>query len=140
MKRIGLRNCGRPGIHLFGVDEPAAMFLLGSDDYGRDQFSRFLFGAQISLLAGPLAACLALALGAAVGGMSGFYGGFADDLLMAVTELVLSLPWLYLLLAVRALAASGSGAAPCFSRDRKRARSNRMGAAGPTGPRSGSIG
>jgi peptide/nickel transport system permease protein len=90
-------------IHLFGVDEPATIFLWGSDDYGRDQFSRFLFGAQISLLAGPLAACLALSLGTVVGGLSGFYGGFADDLLMAVTELFLSLPWLYLLLAVRAL-------------------------------------
>ena len=90
-------------LHLFGVDQPAAIFLLGSDDYGRDQFSRFLFGAQISLLAGLVAACLALSLGAAVGGLSGFYGGFADEVLMSSAELVLSLPWLYLLLGVRAV-------------------------------------
>src|SRR5688572_29851175 len=38
-------------IHLFGVDKPGAVFLMGTDDYGRDQFSRFLWGAQISLIA-----------------------------------------------------------------------------------------
>lgn len=89
-------------IHLFGVEEPGYVFLMGTDDYGRDQLSRFLSGAQISLLAGPLAACLALSLGAFVGAVSGYYGRLADELLMAGAELFLSLPWLYLLLGVRA--------------------------------------
>src|SRR5580704_6270861 len=44
--------------HLFGVEKPARLFLMGSDAYGRDQFSRFLYGGQISLLAGLIAAIL----------------------------------------------------------------------------------
>ena len=89
-------------IHLFGVDEPAQVFLLGSDAYGRDLFSRLLYGGQISLLAGLLAAALSLVLGLALGGLAGFYGGWADDLLMRGAELFLALPWLYLLFAIRA--------------------------------------
>jgi peptide/nickel transport system permease protein len=90
-------------IHLFGVEDPGYLFLMGTDDYGRDQFSRFLYGGQISLLAGPVAAFLALSIGALLGAISGFYGKLADNVLMGAAELFLSLPWLYLLLGVRAL-------------------------------------
>src|SRR5271165_2845121 len=48
-------------VHLFGVDEPAHIFILGTDGYGRDQLSRLLFGGQISLFSGLLAAALSLA-------------------------------------------------------------------------------
>jgi peptide/nickel transport system permease protein len=89
--------------HLFGVESPAKIFLCGSDQFGRDVFSRLLFGGQISLVAGLLAASLALALGLALGGLAGFYGGWADDAIMRAAELVLALPWLYLLLAIRAI-------------------------------------
>ncbi|HYO82546.1 MAG TPA: ABC transporter permease [Bryobacteraceae bacterium] len=90
-------------LHLFGVDEPDVVLLMGSDDYGRDQFSRFLWGAQISLSSGPLAALLALAIGACLGAISGMSGRLADDILMSVAELFLALPWFYLLLGVRAI-------------------------------------
>lgn len=89
--------------HLFGVDEPATIFLFGSDQYGRDVFSRLLYGSQISLVAGVLAAGLAVALGVALGGLAGFYGGWTDAALMRIAELFLALPWLYLLLAVRSM-------------------------------------
>jgi peptide/nickel transport system permease protein len=89
--------------HLFGVDSPATLFLFGSDQFGRDVFSRLLFGGQVSLVAGLLATTLALTLGLALGGLAGFYGGWADETIMRVAELVLALPWLYLLLAVRSL-------------------------------------
>lgn len=89
--------------HLFGVDEPARLFLFGSDQFGRDLFSRLLFGGQISLVAGVLAVVVALGLGLVLGGLAGFYGGWADELIMAGVELFLALPWLYLLLAVRAI-------------------------------------
>lgn len=89
-------------LHLFGVDEPARINLLGTDAYGRDQLSRFLYGGQISLLAGLLAAALSVSLGILVGVVSGFYGGWIDDFLMRGGELFLALPWLYLLFAVRA--------------------------------------
>jgi peptide/nickel transport system permease protein len=88
--------------HFFGVEDPGRVFLLGSDAYGRDQFSRFLYGGQLSLLAGLLAAALSLAVGIAIGGIAGFYGGWVDNLLMRGGELFLALPWLYLLFAVRA--------------------------------------
>jgi peptide/nickel transport system permease protein len=91
------------GGRLFGVDPPGAIFLLGSDGYGRDVFSRILYGGQLSLLTGLLAAALALALGVAMGTAAGFFGGWVDGLLMRSGELVMALPWLYLLLAIRAL-------------------------------------
>lgn len=89
-------------MHLFGVEAPAHIFLMGSDAYGRDQFSRFLFGGQISMLAGLIAAILSVSIGLIVGGIAGYYGGWVDELLMRGGELFLALPWLYLLFAVRA--------------------------------------
>jgi peptide/nickel transport system permease protein len=87
--------------HLFGVDEPARLFLMGSDEYGRDVFSRLVYGAQISPVAGFLAAFVAVSVGLVLGGVAGFYGGLTDQVLMRSAELVMAVPWLYLLLAVR---------------------------------------
>jgi len=88
--------------HLFGVDAPAQIFLAGTDSYGRDQFSRILYGGQVSLAAGLLATGISLLLGLWVGCVSGFYGGWTDESAMRLAELFLVLPWLYVLLAVRA--------------------------------------
>jgi peptide/nickel transport system permease protein len=87
--------------HLFGTDSPARLFLFGSDDLGRDLFSRLLHGGQISLFAGLLGAALSLALGTVIGGLAGYYGGWVDEVNMRAAELFLALPWLYLLFAVR---------------------------------------
>jgi peptide/nickel transport system permease protein len=95
---LGLFPCR---VHLFGA-ESSHVNLLGSDAYGRDQFSRILYGGQISLLAGLLGTGLTLLLGAAVGITAGYYGGWRDGLLMRLTELFVALPWLYLLFALRA--------------------------------------
>ena len=89
-------------LHLFGISEPARMFLIGSDGYGRDQFSRLLFGGQVSLFAGLLAASLSLVIGSGFGVVAGFYGKWTDEIIMRLVELFLALPWLYLLFAVRA--------------------------------------
>jgi len=88
-------------LHLFGA-ESERICLLGSDSYGRDQLSRFLYGGQVSLFAGLLGAGITLLLGLCVGAMAGYYGGWRDDLLMRLAELFLALPWLYLLFALRA--------------------------------------
>jgi peptide/nickel transport system permease protein len=88
-------------LHLFGT-AGARLYLLGSDGFGRDQFSRILYGGQISLLAGLLGAGCTLLLGALIGTLAGFYGGWRDALLMRIAELFLALPWLYLLFALRA--------------------------------------
>ena len=89
--------------HLFGVDPPARVFLMGSDAYGRDLFSRLLFGGQISLFAGLVATLLSLTFGVILGTLAGFYEGWLDALIMRCVELFLALPWLYLLLALRGL-------------------------------------
>jgi len=89
-------------LHLFGVEAPARVFLLGTDAYGRDQFSRLLYGGRLSLLAGLLAAALSLGLGLLLGAAAGFYGGWIDEIVMRGAELFIALPWLYLLFAVRA--------------------------------------
>jgi len=88
-------------VHLFGADG-ARLYLLGSDGFGRDQLSRILCGGQISLLAGLLGAGCVVFLGGLLGTAAGFYGGWRDVLLMRMAELFLALPWLYLLLALRA--------------------------------------
>ncbi len=87
---------------LVSVQEPGVLFLLGTDGLGRDIFSRVLYGARLSLAAGLLAAALSLAIGWIFGTVAGFFGGWTDQLLMRGSELFMTLPWLYLLLAVRA--------------------------------------
>lgn len=95
---LGLVSCN---LHLFGT-EGARIALLGTDGYGRDQFSRLLWGGQISLFAGLAATALALTLGLLVGASAGYWGGWTDEALMRLAELFLALPWLYLLFALRA--------------------------------------
>jgi peptide/nickel transport system permease protein len=78
-------------------------FPLGTDELGRDRLSRLLYASRISLLAGPAAALLSTVLAAVVGGLAGFFGGWADRCCVACIDLMLSLPWLFLLVIVRAL-------------------------------------
>lgn len=89
-------------VRLFGVGAPGVIFLLGSDGYGRDVFSRLLYGGQVSLLTGLAGAFVSLCLGLFLGTAAGFWGGWADQILMRTGELFQALPWLYLLLAARA--------------------------------------
>jgi peptide/nickel transport system permease protein len=88
-------------LHLFGA-KTHRIYLLGSDAYGRDQLSRILYGGQVSLLAGLLGAGLTLLIGVMIGATAGYFGGWRDGLLMRVAELFVTLPWLYLLFALRA--------------------------------------
>jgi peptide/nickel transport system permease protein len=88
--------------HLLGVDAPADLFLLGTDGFGRDQLSRLLYGGQVSLFAGFVAAALSVIAGLFLGGIAGLYGGRIDDLAMRFAEVFITVPWFYLLIAVRA--------------------------------------
>lgn len=88
--------------HLFGVDK-GAIFLLGTDASGRDYFSRLLLGAQISLSIGLIAISISFVLGMLVGGVSGFYGGRVDSVIMRGCEVLMSVPQFYLLLALAAI-------------------------------------
>ena len=82
---------------------PSRHHLLGTDDLGRDRFSRVLYGTRVSLLLAPAAALLSSLLAALIGGVAGFAGGWLQKFVMAATDLFLSLPWLFLLITVRAL-------------------------------------
>ncbi|MDX2041605.1 MAG: ABC transporter permease [Acidobacteriota bacterium] len=87
--------------HLFGVQEPARIFLLGSDGLGRDVFSRTLYGARLSLTIAALALLVSIPLALLIGTLSGFYGGWIDFICMRLMELFLALPALYLIIALR---------------------------------------
>ena len=90
-------------LHLFGVDEPAHIFLLGSDNYGRDLFTRLLFGGRISMFIGFIAIFITTVIGLLVGGIAGYYGGWIDNILMRFAEVIMSIPGFYLLLALAAV-------------------------------------
>lgn len=96
---------GRDGaaVRMFGVSAPDHVFLLGTDRFGRDQLSRLLHGARTSLLVGVLAAGLAVALGLAAGVVAGVRKGVFDVLAMRGGEVLMALPWLYLLITLRGL-------------------------------------
>ncbi len=82
---------------------PSAAHPLGTDELGRDLLSRILYGSQVSLWLAPAAALIATLLAAVIGGVAGWLGGWWERLALAATDLSLSLPWLFLLLTVRAI-------------------------------------
>lgn len=91
------------------LQPPSLTYPFGTDDVGRDQFARAMAGGQISLFVGLASMLVAIILGIGVGAFAGFYGGIVDNILMRLTDIVLSVP-LYLLLFV--LSASFSDGSP----------------------------
>ncbi|MGM0420895.1 MAG: ABC transporter permease [Bacillota bacterium] len=90
-------------IHLFTVEDGGRLFLLGSDNYGRDVFTRLLFGGRVSLFIGFIAIFISTSIGLIVGGISGYYGGWVDEIIMRLAEVIMSIPGFYLLLALAAV-------------------------------------
>lgn len=82
-------------------------FLLGSDQFGRDVFSRLLFGARVSLTIALLAVALSAALGIAIGGIAAIAGSWVDGVLMRIVDALLAFPRLFLLLFLAALVPTG---------------------------------
>ena len=89
--------------HLFGVDSPGRYYLMGSDSRGRDLFSRILYGARISLSIGLIGVMISFTIGLLIGGISGYYGGWIDTILMRLCEMFMMIPGFYLMLALRSI-------------------------------------
>lgn len=88
--------------HLFGVEsDDGRVFLMGTDQFGRDVFSRLLFGGRISLSVGLVGILLSFGFGMVIGGISGYYGGWIDTVIMRSSELIMSIPALYLIISLR---------------------------------------
>lgn len=100
-----------PGIkgnlHLFGTTGTAKFNLLGTDEQGRDQFSRLLHGGRISLSIGLIGIAIQFPLGMLIGGISGYFGGWTDSILMRLVEVIMTIPSIYLLVALAAVLPPG---------------------------------
>jgi len=88
-------------------EPPSREHLMGTDEFGRDVFSRVIWGAQASLLAGAVAASIALVIGLVLGMLAAFYGGALDSFTMRVMDIILAFP--YILLAIAVVAILGPG-------------------------------
>ena len=86
---------------------PGSEVLLGADQLGRDVLSRLIYGARIAIEVGVISIVVALILGTAIGTAAGYFGGWLDDAVMRVMDVLLAFP--YLLLAIAIVAALGPG-------------------------------
>jgi peptide/nickel transport system permease protein len=102
--RYQLLGVFESSVHLFGLSTQTAarVHILGTDRLGRDVFSRLVYGSQITLSVALASLVASLLLGVAIGCVSGYFGGGLDALLMRLSELVASIPAIFLILALRA--------------------------------------
>jgi peptide/nickel transport system permease protein len=86
--------------HFFGAIGPGKVNLVGTDELARDQFSRLLYGGRVSLSIGLLGVAISFPLGMLVGGISGYFGGWVDSILMRGVEVLMTIPSIYLIVAL----------------------------------------
>ena len=93
----------KTNIHLISKPDDCNLFLLGTDINGHDVYSRLFFGGRISLTIGFLALLISFPIGAIYGGISGYFGGLTDKILMRVAEAIMSIPSFYLLIILASI-------------------------------------
>lgn len=104
----------KSNLHLFGAIGAGKINLLGTDEQARDQFSRLVYGGRVSLSVGLLGTLIAFPIGMLIGGISGYFGGFVDAVLMRVAEVLQTIPTIYLLISLAAVLPPGLSSAERF--------------------------
>ena len=89
------------------LQPPSLQHLFGTDDLGRDIFTRVLYGGRIDLSFGIITTYLSLGIGLILGALAGYFGGFLDTLVMRAVDLVISFPFIVLILAITAITGPG---------------------------------
>jgi len=114
-----------PCIHLFGCPATEPQHIMGIDGNVRDEFSRLLYGARLSLMIGFTTVTFAIIIGTVLGALAGYFGGWADNLIMRVMDVLLAFPSLLLAIAIvtvlgpglqNALLAIGIVSIPAYAR------------------------
>lgn len=80
------------------LQPPSIKHLMGTDEYGRDVFTRMLYGARISMSVGLIAVLISAIIGIILGSVSGYFGGVIDNIIMRFVDIVLTIPTLFLIL------------------------------------------
>jgi peptide/nickel transport system permease protein len=94
----GAKRLGAPCVHLLGCPADQPQFVMGLDENTRDVFSRVLHGARLSLVIGLATVSLAIVVGTLIGAIAGYLGGWVDNLIMRVMDVVLAFPALVLVI------------------------------------------
>ena len=114
-----------PCIHAFGCPSDEPQHILGLDGNIRDEFSRLLYGARLSLMIGLATVTFAIAIGTVLGALAGYFGGWIDNIIMRVMDVLLAFPSLLLAIAIvtvlgpgliNALLAIGIVSIPAYAR------------------------
>jgi ABC-type dipeptide/oligopeptide/nickel transport system permease subunit len=114
-----------PCIHLLGCPQDQFQHLMGIDGNGRDEFSRLLYGARLSLMIGLSTVTFAIIIGTVLGALAGYFGGWIDNAIMRVMDVLLAFPSLLLAIAIvtvlgpgliNALLAIGIVSIPAYAR------------------------
>lgn len=122
-ERVKVRQA--PCIHALGCPEDQPQHIMGIDGNLRDQFSRMLYGARLSLMVGLLTVSFAIVIGTVLGALSGYLGGWVDNLIMRIMDVLLAFPSLLLAIAIvtvlgpgliNALLAIGIVSIPAYAR------------------------
>ncbi len=115
----------KPCIHLLGCPKDKPQHIMGIDGNVRDQFSRILYGARLSLIIGFTTVTFAIVIGTILGAIAGYFGGWLDNLIMRVMDVLLAFPALLLAIAIvtvlgpgliNALIAIGIVSIPAYAR------------------------
>lgn len=120
-----LQKRSAPCIHLFGCPQDQPQHILGTDGNIRDEFSRLLYGSRLSLMVGFATVTFAIAIGTVLGALGGYFGGWIDNVIMRVMDVLLAFPSLLLAIAIvsvlgpgliNALLAIGIVSIPAYAR------------------------